>query len=412
MSSAVELSWPREGITRVPHRIYQDDEIYAQELQKIFRGDTWNFLCLESEVAESGQYRVSSIADMSVVVTRGNDGQIHAFENRCAHRGSLLAIAESGKVRNFVCVYHNWSYDLEGRLRGVAFKNGVKGQGGMRPEFRIEDHGPRRLRVQTFGGMVFGTLSEDVSDLEDYISPEIAARITRVLKKPPVVLGTYTQVLHNNWKLYFENVKDSYHASLLHVFFNTFRITRLTQGGGILVDSTGGNHASYTLEDTARRPDLDNANEKLRSNREGEFSLRDPSILEVQDETGDGCHIQILSVFPSFVLQAHMNSLAIRRVVPKSTTETHLVWTFLGFADDDEELRELRMKHANLVGPAGYISMEDGAVGGFVQRGIAACDTHAAVVEMGGDSTESQETRATEASVRGFWKAYRTHMGL
>src|SRR5690606_6398708 len=112
----------------------------AQELQRIFRGDTWNYLCLESELDEPGAFRVSSIADMGVVVTRGKDGQVHAFENRCAHRGSLLALEERGKVKSFVCVYHNWSYDLDGTLTGVAFKNGVKGKGGMRPEFRMEDH--------------------------------------------------------------------------------------------------------------------------------------------------------------------------------------------------------------------------------------------------------------------------------
>ena len=63
------------------------------------------------------------------------------------------------------------------------------------------------------------------------------------------------------------------------------------------------------------------------------------------------------------------------------------------------------------MGPAGFISMEDGAVGGFVQRGIAGASDLAAIVEMGGDSTASSEGRATEASVRGFWKAYRMHMG-
>jgi hypothetical protein len=56
--------------------------------------------------------------------------------------------------------------------------------------------------------------------------------------------------------------------------------------------------------------------------------------------------------------------------------------------------------------------MEDGAVGGFVQRGIASADSEQSVVEMGGASAETAETRATEASVRGFWKAWRAHMGI
>jgi anthranilate 1,2-dioxygenase large subunit len=89
-----------------------------------------------------------------------------------------------------------------------------------------------------------------------------------------------------------------------------------------------------------------------------------------------------------------------------------LVWTILGFADDDAAMTERRLKQANLVGPAGYISMEDGCVGGFVQRGIAGAGDAAEILEMGGASAESSESRVTEAAVRGFWKAYRSRMGL
>jgi hypothetical protein len=70
-----------------------------------------------------------------------------------------------------------------------------------------------------------------------------------------------------------------------------------------------------------------------------------------------------------------------------------------------------RLKQQNLVGPAGFISMEDGCVGGFVQRGTATTPEKVSVIEMGGSTAESQQTRATEASVRGFWKAYRRHLG-
>ena len=122
--------------------------------------------------------------------------------------------------------------------------------------------------------------------------------------------------------------------------------------------------------------------------------------------------MQILSVFPTFVLQQIQNSIAIRQVLPRGTRRTELNWTLIGFAEDTPEQRLVRFKQANLVGPAGYISMEDGCVGGFVQRGIAGAADERAVLEMGGSGTESSETRTTEASVRGFWKAYRANMGL
>jgi len=71
-----------------------------------------------------------------------------------------------------------------------------------------------------------------------------------------------------------------------------------------------------------------------------------------------------------------------------------------------------RLRQANLIGPAGYISLEDGAATDFVQRGVQGASGHAAFVEMGGHGTESGESRISETSVRGFWQAYRRHMEI
>jgi anthranilate 1,2-dioxygenase large subunit len=111
------------------------------------------------------------------------------------------------------------------------------------------------------------------------------------------------------------------------------------------------------------------------------------------------------------VLQQIQNAIAVRQILPRGTQQTELNWTYLGFEDDTPELREMRLRQANLVGPAGYVSMEDGCVGGFVQRGIDGASASSSVIEMGGDSAESSESRVTEASIRGFWKAYRNAMG-
>ena len=69
-----------------------------------------------------------------------------------------------------------------------------------------------------------------------------------------------------------------------------------------------------------------------------------------------------------------------------------------------------RLLQANLVGPAGFISMEDGAATGFVQRGVAASADRASVIEMGGAGVGSGESRITETAVRGLWQAWRSHM--
>jgi anthranilate 1,2-dioxygenase large subunit len=112
------------------------------------------------------------------------------------------------------------------------------------------------------------------------------------------------------------------------------------------------------------------------------------------------------------VLQQIQNSVAVRQILPRGVDRTELNWTLLGFAEDTPEQRTVRLKQANLVGAAGYISMEDGCVGGFVQRGVAGAPDQAAVVEMGGAGAESSESRVTEASIRGFWKAYLDGTGI
>ena len=125
-------TWPSEQLTRVPYWVYHDADTVAAEQRLIFEGPAWHYGCLESDSPERGDYRTTQLGQMPVIVVRGDNGEIHAFENRCAHRGALIALDDAGKVdRMFRCVYHAWSYDLAGNLKGIAFEKGVAGVGGM-----------------------------------------------------------------------------------------------------------------------------------------------------------------------------------------------------------------------------------------------------------------------------------------
>lgn len=409
MQEVHPIQWAPQ-LSRVPYSVYADEDIHKEEEARIFQGETWNYLCLEAEIPDAGSYRTTFVGETPVVVVRDGDGEVYAFENRCAHRGALIALEKSGKTESFQCVYHAWSYNRQGDLTGVAFEQGVRGQGGMPPDFCKSEHGPRKLRVAVFSGLVFGSFSEDVPSIEEYLGDEICERIERVLHKPVKVIGRFTQALPNDWKLYAENVRDSYHASLLHLFFTTFELNRLSQKGGVIVDESGGNHVSFSMIDPAAK-DESYKQQGIRADHD-RYRLKDPSVLAGFDEWPDGITLQILSVFPGFVLQQVQNCLAVRQVLPKGKDRSELNWVYLGFEDDTPEQLKVRLKQSNLVGPAGFISMEDGAVGGFVQRGIAGARGLEAVVKMGGEVVESGEGRATETSVRGFWKAYRHHMGV
>ncbi len=402
------IAWPSNGISEVPFRLYTDPEQYRLEQERIFKGPTWSYLCLATEIAEPGDWVATTVGEVAVIVARGPDGRINAFVNRCAHRGNLLCLTNKGRGREITCIYHGWSYDLEGRLTAVAFEKGVRRQGGMPPEFRKEEHHLQRLRVAELAGLVFGTFSDETPDLETYLGPLVTGGMRRVLNRPATIIGRSTQILPNNWKLYAENVKDTYHASILHAFLTTFRINRLSQPGSINIDDSGGNHFSQAKLDYAAE-DAEYKAAALRSDTD--LKLQDNSVVESVDEYGDQVSVQILTVFPNMVLQQIRNTIAVRVLKPRGVDRAELEWIHLGFADDDAAMTERRLRQGNLVGPAGYIALEDGCVGGFVQRALQYNDDGEGVVMMGGHDAQSQNFRASEAAIRGFWKKYRTLMG-
>jgi phenylpropionate dioxygenase-like ring-hydroxylating dioxygenase large terminal subunit len=179
LQNADELSealvWPEPGVTRIPYRLYADREILALEQQRIFRGPVWNFLCLEIDIPKPGDFKTSTVGEVPVVITRDEDGAIHAMVNRCAHKGALVCLKEKGNAKALTCIYHAWSYDLRGRLTGVAFRNGLRGKGGLPEDFDPDQHGLERLRVETFCGLVFGTFAEETPSVESYLGQPMSS---------------------------------------------------------------------------------------------------------------------------------------------------------------------------------------------------------------------------------------------
>ena len=151
-----DLRWP-DGAGAIPDWIYTDPRVYALEQERIFMGRHWNFVGLECELPKPGDYIRSFVGSVPVVVTRDKDGAVHVFENRCAHRGVEFCRSYRGNAEQFICPYHNWTYDLEGKLAAVPFRRGVKGKGGMPAGFDMAEHGLRHFKVTTFRGVIFAT---------------------------------------------------------------------------------------------------------------------------------------------------------------------------------------------------------------------------------------------------------------
>ena len=223
MSVRQRFVWPAAGLSEIPDWVYTDETIYAREVARIFHGDTWNYVGLEAEIPNAGDFIRSNVGPTPVVLARAEDGSIHAFENRCSHRAAEFCRELDGNTKEFICPYHQWSYDLKGNLQGVPFRRGVAGKGGMPKDFDPGAHGLTRLRVTTHRGVVFASYSQTVEPFADYLGPDVLREFEATFDGRPIsVLGHYRHSLPGNWKLYHENLKDPYHATLLHTFLVTF----------------------------------------------------------------------------------------------------------------------------------------------------------------------------------------------
>ena len=414
VETSSHVVWPDEGVRRIPYGVYSSPEIAAREESAIFRGPIWHFLGLEVQIPDTGMYVLAQVGETSVIVVRQADGGVEALVNRCSHKGTPLAYLPRGKTSRFLCIYHNWCFALNGKMLSAAFERGVAGKGGMASTFKKEENGLQKMRVHRISGLIFGTFNDATPPFEEYVGADLIANIKRVCGRKLRVLGQYSQKLPSNWKLYIENVKDPYHASILHAFNGVMKQDRLTMEGGIVMGSRGWSHISYSKMTT----DQGDAVYKDKTLRSGELTayghgLRDTSMTDIWDDFGDSVSMTIQTIFPNFVLQQLRNCLAVRTIVPKGTHESELRWTAFGYEDDDERKLNGRLKQANMMGPAGLIAMEDGMIGGLVQRGIAGDLDKAAVIEMGGHGIEPiPGSRVSEGSVRGFWTGYRALMGL
>jgi anthranilate 1,2-dioxygenase large subunit len=405
--------FPRADGSRIPYKVYSSDELYALEQERIFRGPVWSFLGLEAELPNAGDFKSTFVGDTPVVVTRNDDGSLSTWINRCAHRGATVCRAARGNARSHICVYHQWSYDTRGNLRGVPFRNGIKGSPGMPDDFDPKDHGLQQLRVDTYRSLIFATFSERAPSLYDYLGPKMRPGLDRIFHKPIVYLGCVRQYSKSNWKLYNENVRDPYHASLLHTFFSTFNLFRAGMRFQIVGDHSGLHNWLTGFHTADASGGADYKNNKVASFKEG-LKLEDPSILTNVKEFNEVVNTHIEAIFPQLVATQIQNSLAVRQILPKGPSNFELIFNFFGYTDDTPEMRMHRIKQANLVGPAGLISMEDTLATELVQSATADGADVVAMADMGRDASIEEQigSSITEDAVRRFWRGYQELMGL
>jgi salicylate 5-hydroxylase large subunit len=403
------MAWPGDGPSRVPAWVYSDPDIFRRERETIFRGRSWNYIALSCEVPEAGDFKRSWVADMPVIVARDDTGRANVFVNRCAHRGVEFCKAPKGNAREFMCPYHQWTYNLSGDLTAVPFRKGFKRQGGMPDDFRLEDHALEKLAVTERNGAIFASFDPATEPFEDYLGERMLHYFDRIFDGRELrVLGYMRQRIPANWKLYFDNQKDPYHATLLHYFLISFGLFRASEPSFVRMDPEGRHSALISQKGDQKEIA---GGEEMKHN-DPRLKLDGPQMLDPVREFPGADTVVIHTIWPGVIIQQQSNTLAVRHVIPRGPGAYDLAWTFFGYADDDAAMTERRLMQANLMGPAGFVSVDDSEVVAFAQDGLAPYDASLGVVEMDGRSVNEADTLVSEGAVRGFYDYYRRVMGL
>jgi salicylate 5-hydroxylase large subunit len=285
----------------------------------------------------------------------------------------------------------------------------------MPEDFDPSQHGLTRLEVATRHGVIFASFDSAVPALEKYLGPAMLRYFDRVFDGRELrVLGYSRQRIPANWKLMFENIKDPYHASLLHVFLVTFGLFRADQPSAVKMDSSG---MHCVLISSKGEQNL-NATTKEMKNFRADFKLADPRLLDPVREFPGEATVVMQTLWPNIIIQQQSNTLAMRQLVPRGPELFDLMWTFFGFANDTPEMIQRRLRQANLMGPSGLVSIDDGEVMEYSQQGVRQRPGSAGmlepggagILEMDGRGTGDQDHMVTEAAIRAFYKHYREVM--
>ncbi len=189
----------------LPGRFYTDPEVFQLDLEAVFYKQ-WLFAGCTSEVQEPGQYLTVAVGPTSIIVVRGQDGELRGLHNSCRHRGFRLCDTDRGQSKTFVCPYHRWTYRLDGSLAYASW---------MPDDFDKAEHGLRPVHVRNVSGQIFVCMADNPPDFDRYaelVTPMLAPHGLEGAK----VAHRDSMIVEGNWKLMMENSRECYHCATQH----------------------------------------------------------------------------------------------------------------------------------------------------------------------------------------------------
>lgn len=381
------IVWPAK-IHHVPKELFVREDIFEEEMRRIFYGPEWIPVAHAGEIPNKGDFKTYSIGQVPLLITRDDDDQVHVFINACSHRGTQVETAAAGNKKNFQCPYHRWVFNPRGELIGIPSR-----EEDYSPGFRKENYPLTKPRVEIFHGLIFVTLSPDTPPLASFLTG-LSERLLGVMGGDGRIrlLGYQKYQIKANWKTYADN--DGYHAPLLHTAFR-------------LLNWQGGKAKRFINHRGDRSTDSELSLPKSVP------QLKDPSLIDFKGSALSKGSIMV-RLFPMFSAIKHLDSIHLRFNNPVAVDRTELTFAYFYHEDDTEEMITHRIRQSsNLLGPCGMISMEDAAV--FHRLQIGANSPGMAVFQKGVISDHelpAEFSQNDESANIPVWMYYRQVMGF
>jgi Rieske 2Fe-2S family protein len=190
----------------LPQPFYNDERLFQIDMQEIFHKE-WLIAGMTCEIPAKGNYLTLQLGDNPIIVIRGAEGQVHAFHNVCRHRGSRLCVSDKGKVAKLVCPYHQWTYEIDGRLLFAGTEMGA--------DFNLADYSLKPVNVKVAGGYIFISLAEKPPAIDEFLATLAHYMEPYDMENTKVAVQS-TMREKANWKLVMENNRECYHCNGSH----------------------------------------------------------------------------------------------------------------------------------------------------------------------------------------------------
>ncbi len=306
---------PQEGQS-LPGWVYHDPDFFRIEMDRVIR-PSWQIVCHASDIPNVGDWHSLELLGENVIVIRGDDGALRAFNNVCRHRASRLVDGSSGCAKKLVCPYHGWTYETDGRLSGVPNR-------GDYPALDMTQLGLKPVELEVWRGFIFIRLESGGPSVAEIMAPydamvapyrfEELRAFGRVTLRPRTV----------NWKNVADNYSDGLHIPVAHP-----GLSRLF-GRGYGIEAHA--HVDRMWGDLVDRP---SANPSERAYQQ--FLPRVDHLPEEQQR-----HWLYFKLWPNVAFDIYPDQVDFMQFIPVSPTQTLIREIAYALPDSRREMKAAR----------------------------------------------------------------------